>query len=273
VYSAVKSSTPTPTHVIPSQGGDGVCAVTSLGDDVFVMRYNNQQVEVYDADTLTLQRHIAVHGFGWSFGLVACPNNNCLYASDLNADNIHRVELSGSNAVKKWSVANKPTGLSVNIAHNLVVACFGANKLQEYTTHGSLVREICLQSGVTNPWHAIQLSTGDYVVSHFTSPGVVSVVGVDGQVVHSYGQSQTSDVGQMEYPSSLAVTKNDDILVADGVNGKILSINRSTGCVQALSVDDGIQVGLPRGLCLDESRGRLYVGEAGGQYRVLMEFH
>jgi len=48
------------------------------------------------------------------------------------------------------------------------------------------------------------------------------------------------------------------------------SINRSTGCVQevALSVDGGIQ--RPFGLCLDESRGRLYVGEVGGQHRVLV---
>jgi len=119
------------------------------------------------------------------------------------------------------------------------------------------VREICLQVGVTDPCHAVQLSTGHYVVSQCTSPGVVSVVGVDGQVIHSYGQSQTSDVGQMERPSSFAVTKNDDILVADEHNNRILSIIRSTGCVQelALSVDGGIQE--PRGLCLDESRGRL----------------
>jgi len=270
VYSGVKSSTPTLTHVIPSQGRDGVFAVTSLGDDVFLVRDNSQQVKVYDAETLTLQRHITVHGLGPRlFGLVACPKNNCLYASDYN-NNIHRVELSGSNAVKKWSVARGPRGLSVNIAHNLVVACHEANKLQEYTTHGSLVREICLQSGVTYPWHAIQLSTGDYVVSQDVPPGVVSVVGVDGQVIHSYGQSQTSDVGQMTYPASLAVTKNDDILVADVDNNRILSINRSTGCVQelALSVDDGIRD--PFDLCLDESRGRLYVGELGGQHRVLV---
>jgi len=270
VYSAVKSSTPTLTHVIPSQGGDSVCAVTSLGDDVFVVRENSQkQVEVYDAVTLTLQRHIAVRRLCWSHGLVACPNNNCLYASDWHDNNIHRVELSGSNAVKKWSVADSPTGLSVNIAHNLVVACCGANKLQEYTTHGSLVREICLH-GVTNPWHAIQLSTGDYVVSQHVSPGVVSVVGVDGRIINSYGQSQRSHVGQMNCPTSLAVTKNDDILVADEDNNRILSINRSTGCVQelALFVDGGIQQ--PCGLCLDESRGRLYVGECGGQRRVLV---
>jgi len=271
VITAVKSATPTLTHVIPSQPGVGVTAVTSLGDDVFVARWNSQQVEVYDAKTLTLQRRLTVPGLGaWLIGLAACPNKNCLYASDNNNNSAHRVELSGSNAVKKWSVAKGPRGLSVNSEHNLIVACYVANKLQEYTTHGSLVREICLQAGVARPWHAIQLSTGDYVVSQCTSAGMVSVVGVDGQVVRSYGQSQTSDVGQMKFPTNLAVTKNDDILVADNGNNRILSINSSLDSVQelALSVYGGIQY--PRGLCLDESLGRLYVGEWVGKGRVLV---
>jgi len=271
ITAVVKSTTPTLTHVIPSQGRKSVTAVTSLGDDVFVAGEESQQVEVYDAVTLTLQRRLKVPGLGaWSSGLAACPINNCLYASDWSKQCVHRVELSGSNAVKKWSVASSPAGLSVNSEHNLIVACQEANNLQEYTTHGSLVREICLQAGVTKPYHAIQLSTGDYVVSQCTSPGVVSVVGVDGQVVRRYGQSQTSDVGQMKYPTSLAVTKNDDILVDDEHNNRILSINSSLGSIQelALSVDGGIQQ--PRGLCLDESRGRLYVGERGGKGRVLV---
>jgi len=80
---------------------------------------------------------------------------------------------------------------------------------------------------------------------------------------------QTIDIFA-KYTASLVVTKNDDILVADGSNNRILSIIRSTGCVQelALSVDDGIQG--PMGLCLDESRGRLYVGEWRRQFRVLV---
>jgi len=176
IVTAVKYSVPTLTHVIPSQDRGNVYAVTSLDDDVFVVRHNSQQVEVYDAVTFTLQRHITVHGLGvygtFTPGMTACDRNKCLYLSNYFNNSVHRVELSGSNAEKNWSVASRPTGLSVNIAHNLVVACSGANKLQEYTTHGSLVREICLQAGVTYPWHAIQLSTGDYVIT----PGVVSVV-------------------------------------------------------------------------------------------------
>jgi len=272
LLTAMKSRAPTLRHVISAPiAWLGVTAVTSLGDDVFVLRYKSKHVEVYDAVNCTLRRHITVHGLGhWSitFGLAACAHYNCLYVSDCS-DYIHRAEMTGSNTVKKWSVAGSPAGLSVNKAHNVVVACYDAIKLQEYTTNGSLVREICLHDD-TDPWHAVQLSSGDYVVSQFTSPGVVSVVGIDGQVRHSYGQSQTSSVGQMKYPRGLAVTKNDDILVADSDNKRILSMNSSLSSVQELTlpVDGGIQQ--PCGLCLDDSRGRLYVCEYGGSYRVLV---
>ena len=177
------------THVIP--GGTGVYAVTSLGDDVFVVCDGSRQVEVYDAWTFTLQRYIMVPEFGIKcgrfWGLSACAHHQCLYVSDDVNDNIHRAELSGSKAVKQWSVAGGPAGLSVNKAHNVVVACSGENKIQEYTTHGALVREISLEpTVVTRPWHAVQLSTGDYVVSECEKLGAVSVIGVDGQDVRSY---------------------------------------------------------------------------------------
>jgi len=267
----LKSRNPTLAHVIPSPGRESVAALASLGDEVFVLRHNSQQqIEVYDAFTFALQRNIAVPGFvAWSmYCLAACPSNKCLYASDHVNDSVHRVELSGSNAVKKWKVAGDPAGLSVNKAHNLVVACTGANTLHVYTTHGSLVRKIPVRAAGQNPSHAVQLSNGDYAVSHCTSPGVVSVVGVDGQVVSSY--RQTSDRRQMMCPRDLAVTKNDDILVADSVNNRILLIQRSAGCVQELDlpVDGGIQE--TWSLCLDESRGRLYVGECLGQLRLLV---
>lgn len=258
------------THVIPCQGTTRN-AVASLGDEVFVAGNKSEDVEVYDTETFILQRRLTIAGLSSNcYGLAACVQNKCLYASDYNKNNIHRVDLSGSDAVKKWSVSSQPRGLSVNTAHNLVVVCLRSNKMQEYTTDGNLVREINLQqAGFTSPWHAVQLSTGDYVVSQHTSPGVVSVVGVDGQVVCSCDQSQTSDVGQLKNPGSLAVTKNDNILVADYNNHRILFMNSSLSGAQVLPlVAKGIQ--FPLGLCLDESRDRLYVTEHRGSQRVLV---
>jgi len=257
-------------HAIPSRVYV-VSSLASLGDKVFAGCQNSQRIDVYDATTFVFQRSLSVSGLGQPNGLAACSSNNCLYASDCNNSRIHRVDLSDSSAVKQWSVASRPRGLSVNKEHNVVVACNGAHKLQEYTTHGTLVREISLlQVGVSWPWHAVQLSTGDYVVSHGKSPGAVSVIGVDGEVVHSYDQSQASNVGPMSGPRSLAVTKNDDVLVADYGNKRILSLDSSLSSAQvlALSVDSGIFQ--PLDLCLDETRGLLYISEYGRSSTVLV---
>ena len=143
------SSAPMVTHVIP--GGAGVNGVTSLGDDVFVLRYQSQQVEVYDAVTFTLQRRISVPGLGESHGLAACASNRCLYASDFYNNRVHSVELSGSNAVTKWSVGRKPAGLIVNSAKNVVVVIQSKRKLKEFTTHGTLLQTIQLQPDIEIP--------------------------------------------------------------------------------------------------------------------------
>jgi len=258
-------------HAIPSRGY-AVSSLASLGDKVFAGCENCQPVGVCDATTFAFQHNLPLSGLGQTcYGLAACSSNNCLYASDWLNSRIHRVDLSDSSAVKQWSVASRPTGLSVNKEHNVVVACRDAHKLQEYTTHGTLVREISLQRvGMSRPWHAVQLSTGDYVVSEDTTLGVVRVVGLDGQVVHRYDQSQASNVGRMSCPASLAVTKNDNILVADQSNNRILSLDSSLSSAHelVLPVDSGLQQ--PIGLCLDETRGRLYVSERGGGCRVLV---
>jgi len=218
------SSSPTVTHVIPE--GNRVTGVTSLSDDVFVVRLHSQQkIEVYDANTFTLQRHITVPGLDCIWGLVACPYNNCLYASDYR-NSVHRVDLSGSNAVMKWSVACWPAGLSVNSEHNLLVVSERERKLQIFTTHGTLLQNIQLQAGIESPRHAVQLSTGQFLVSHQDiqlldigclrhvvqlSTGKflvgqsgslhrVCLVGVDRAVVRSYGGQAGSQLTQMSWP-------------------------------------------------------------------------
>jgi len=93
---------------------------STIGDKVFVVRDDGQEVEVYDAVTFTLQRRLSVSGLE-SLSVAACSSKKCLYASDYDNDSVHRVELSGSNAVTKWSVGRGPAGLTVNSAKNLLV--------------------------------------------------------------------------------------------------------------------------------------------------------
>jgi len=268
VTGVMSRSPPTVIRDIP--GERGVNAVTSLDDHVYAVRNNRKEVEVYDAVTLTLERRLPVSGISHSaLGIAACSRNKCLYLSDWKNPRIHRVDLA-TVAMKTWRVGEKPKGLSVNEDHNVLVACAADKKLQEYTTDGRLVREISLPAGLGLPRHAIQLSTGDYVVSHLQSPGVVSVVGVDGRLLRSYGPSSSSDIGPMKHTKNLAVTKHGDILVADEINHRILAINFSISRVQVFPFPDDARLRSPCALYLDNTRDLLYVGEISGKHRVIV---
>jgi len=263
------SSTPTVRHVIPK--GKDVRGVTSLGDDVFAVRCpTEQKIEVYDAKTFRLQRHITVPGLGSSsWGLAACPHNNCLYASDWSNASIHRIELSGNNAVMKWSVAHGPVGLSVNSEHNLVVVSRGERKLQIFTTRGTLLQDIQLRADIKCPWYALQLPTGQFLVSHSGSLHRVCLVGVDRAVVRSYGGQKGSQLTQMNGPAGLAVDREGRILVADQDNNRLLVIDRSLSSAHEMSVcvDGGLKG--PFSLWYDQSGRRLYVGEWEGRVIVI----
>jgi len=261
-------------HVIP--GGNGVGGVTSLGDDVFVVRFVNQQkIEVYDATTCTLQHHITVPGLcHWCYGLAACPHNKCLYASD--SSNVHRVDLSGSNAATKWSIAGGPRGLSVNSEHNLIVVNQDERKLQIFTTHGSLVQDIRLQADIENPWHAVQLATtSKFLVSHngYSDDSLhrVCLVGVNGAVVRSYGGQKGSELTRINCPGDLAVDRAGRILVADSGNNRLLVMDQSLSSAHEMSVSVNGGLDGPIGLWYDQLRGRLYICELWGKRVIVID--
>jgi len=259
------------THVIP--GGADVSGVTSLGDDVFVVRrYRSQQVEVYDAVTFTLQRRLRVPGLGTSFGLAACASNKCLYASDYDNNRVHRVKLTGSNAVMKWSVGRFPRGLTVNIAKNVVVVLEDERKLQKFTTHGTLLQTIQLQPDIEYPTQVVELTSGQFVISHGGRHHRVCLLDVQGAVVQSCGSTPGSDLMKMSSPGGLTVDKHGNILVADMNNSRLLVLDRSLTSAHemSVSVDGGLQG--PYSLWYDKSRGCLYIGESYGG-RVIIIGH
>jgi len=267
--------------------------VTSLGDDVFVVRcwslcqkYYRQQIEgcdaanftlqcclaieVYDVASFTLQRRLTVPGFrSWASGLAVCPVNNCLYASNWDNSSVHRVELSGSNAVMKWSVARDPRGLTVNRAQNLLVVSWRESKLQEFTTRGILLQNIQLQSDAAHPSHAIDMGNGQFVVS-CRDMHDVCLVDRKGAVVRSYKGQASSQMMKMKYPEGLAVDKHGNILVADEGNKRLLVLDSSLTSAHKLSVSVDGGMRRPSRLWYDKSRGRLYIGEwYGGRVIVI----
>ena len=263
-----EDSKPTLTHVIPA-GNGSVSGLASLNDQLFVVRHGCRAVEVYDTTTFSLQRNIALNDASCLWGVASCPASKSIYVSDHTAHKIYKILITDSSAPTNWTVANNPIGLSVTNSHNVLVSSWAANKLQEFTPQGGLVREITLASGLTHPFHCISLdnSPDQYAVSWSTS-GVpsqfhISLIRADGSVSHN---DQTNSSSKMTKSGSLlSIDSNDNILMCEWQNNRVMVFNKTLTASRDLALPTATPLDQPFSLCFDESLGRLYVGEWRGE--------
>ena len=145
--------------------GEPVLGVTSLGEEIYLLRPKGvDEVEVYDVISYRLLRCLTVPNARRFIDMTSCANLLCLYISDPSVKCIHRLDLHGS--AEQWPVNDKPGGLSVNVNHNLIVTCYVVRRIKEFSPRGELLRDVILPDDVTNPHHAIQLTSGQFIVCH-----------------------------------------------------------------------------------------------------------
>jgi len=207
-------------HVIQERGQ--VTGITTLGSDVFVVR-RTSQVDVYNSSTFTSRRKIAITGSEQLRGIVSCSHNNCLYVSDPEQKIIYRYDLS-NNVTTKWSVKGTCNKLSVTKYYNVLATLMDTRRIQEYTTDGSLIRDIILDSSVVVPRQSAQLSTGNFVVSHGGKQLRVCIVDKSGHVIKSYGDGlQWSSGKHDDIPLYMVIDMYNNVLVADCSRLQLLS--------------------------------------------------
>jgi len=125
------------------------------------------------------------------------------------------------------------------------------------------VREIALQSDISWLHHAVQLTTGQYVVclrqdGWFRSVDRVCIVDDGGGLTRSYGGQSLFGVGQLNLPIHLAVDEDSQLIfVADCNNHRVVVLSMTLEFVRYIS--EGLLV--PRRLYLHQATRRLYVGQ------------
>jgi len=243
----------------------GVAGVTSVDDELFaLLRRDDNQVAVYSINDYRPLRHIHLPGLK-SSDMTSCVRHKCLYASDCDNRCIHRYDLS-SSGVSKWPVPGLPRGLSVTHGSgNLLVACQWPSKLVELDADsGQRVRAITLQSDIERLHHAVQLTTGQYVVCHGAGDGVlhrVCLVDVEGRVTRSYGGRRGRGGGALNGPCQLAVVEDSQfIFVADHDNGRVVLLSPMLEFVREFS--EGVSH--PHRLYFHQTTRRLFVGQGWG---------
>ena len=167
------------------------------------------------------------------------------------------MDLSNSS-YSKWSVNTDPRDVLLTRAFNLLVTL--PQSIEEYTTSGSLIRSIKLDVSIDNPEHAIELSSGQFVVCHVGSTQHrVCVVDTAGRIVHSYGGPPGSSIDQLNGPYRLAVDTRGCVFVTDYFNSRVQVLGPTLTRLGDVTTP-GHQLCRPYALHLDESNGRRYVG-------------
>jgi len=250
--------------------GEPVWGVTSLADEVYVLRHKERdQVEVYDVINYRLQRRLTVPSIRRLTDMTSCEHYLCVYIADLSGACIHRLDVQG--AFTRWAVNDIPGGLSVNAAHNVLVTCHYVSKIKEFSSHGDLLRELTLPDDVINPWHAIQTRNGEFIVCHGWSIDAVNRVckiSADGRdVIKSHGGQWGSDIGLYNMPIHLAVDNNEFVFVADFTNRRVTLLSPTLDYIRQVVSPDDLK-GYPDRLYLDIHRRRLYVADSYPDGRV-----
>jgi len=243
--------------------GTSVAGIAVLGNEMFVVRYGGINIQVYkhNSDDVTIQRYLNITSSTRTFrSLAACEFNQCLYVSEQNNALIHKVSPVTNTTVKQWSVGGQPFGVSVNSAHNVLVACYTTHKVQEFTTDGALVQEINLQPDVTHPAHVVQLRGDEFGITHHGSAHRYCVVGSDGKIVKSIGTA-----GQMSSPHGFAVSKDSSkVFVADLGTNRISLLNSNSLSIEQLPAAFNVGYSGPSCIHFDARAGVMYVGEWNG---------
>jgi len=200
--SCIVTSIPTP---------HGVLGVTSVDNELFVLlNQNDNQVVIYSINDYELLRHLSVPGLKRNNDnyMTSCVQHKCLYFSHKARRYIQRFALMGG-ATSKWSVPGSPYGLSVTRSCNVLVTCRGPNKLVELNADsGQCIRELRLDKDIWHPFHGVQVTTDQFVVSHgawLSGFRRVCLVDGEGKVTRSYGDQHLVDIGPLGNACHFAV--------------------------------------------------------------------
>ena len=261
---------PCPVLLIPGNGS-GVDGITSLGEELFVVRLNATQIDVYDINNVALRRRLTVPGPAAQSDLAACPINNCIYMSVYSRNVVYRVDVSGNSSATTWYLSNYPYGLAVTRNGTVLVVLNLASTISEYTTNGILIREISLLPAIDHPLCVAQLPGGQLGVTNQGAQNRYCVITSDGHVVKCYGGSPGSGDGQFSSPRGIAYDTLGRTYVTDYGNSRIVVLELDTLSASYLTINAGVNpLTGPFHLHVDKTFGRLYIGEWSGALRLFI---
>lgn len=220
---------------LPLGNGSAVLGIAAFRQRLFVAVENSADISVYDSTTFTLQKRLSVFGLKQTSDMALSPSAGFLYVADWDSRAIFQVETERTQQkAKKWSTGGDFGGISIipGTGH-LLFSGHDRSSLKEFSHRGDVVKELKIRSDVNEairPWHALQLSADQFLVSHGgSSPGAlhrVCVVNAEGCVVRSFGDLRGRAPDRLFGPYHLALDSKGTVLVVDCNNSRIVALDR-----------------------------------------------
>ena len=241
---------------------------------LYIVLSDSPDLDVYDIETLARRPKLTVDKLVIGFDIVA--HANVLYVSEYEAKLIHRIQLADDTcSCTRWYVNGQRLRMSINKNGNILVSCDDLDKIIEYTTIGTRVREItvnAIEKTIKGLQHAIQLDYDLFLICHSSCHGLyerVCIIDSRGRMVKSYGGGRGSGIGQMNSPAYLAIDRNGFILFVDHKNKRIVQLNESLEFIRVFIPESW---GLNGADSVFFHERRLYIEECGSPSIAIFDF-
>lgn len=183
--------------------------------------------------------------------IASCHNFMCLYVTDRNRSCVWRLDIDHKASEVLQNIAN-PYTLSVSADGNLVMVRWGnPSSVEIYGTDALLLYMITLGPDVTLPYHAVQMSTGNIVLSHGGKDNRthrVLELSLEGEVLRSFPAHNQLD-SKLNCPLHLALDGENRVFVADYYNGIVILLRHQLELDRLLVVETKDGVRRPSRLC------------------------
>ena len=242
-------------------GSKTIAGLAVMNNELYVGRYEQPVIEVYDSSTLIFHGNIPVPDLNCVWDLTSCTQCDVVYISDWCNNKINVInerELRHS-----WSVDYWPVGLSVNSQLNVVVTFNDIQQLRVYSPRGELIRNINLQSDIIVPWNAIQIDVDRYAVVHgdyrlLTALHQVCIINNNGTIIESYGREKGNGTGQLHAPVRMLIFYGR-MFVVDYWNHRLLLFDVSPLRYKQELISTRSENLKPWRLAISEDGSRLFV--------------
>ena len=260
--------------------------VTSLGDELYILRrYAHKDSDDYVIDVYSKTDFAFLRGFSVprrSYGIrdiTSCTRLDCLLIADSDGKCLHKVFKDGRNSPEIWPLSEKPYMLSAGRGWDVsvLVSCRREGTLSntigiimELNIVGECVRRIVLQPLMTAFWHAVELSSDEFVIAYrscWCARGdIIAIVDNGDKVKQSYGNwwIPPSETALLRGASHMAVDSDGFIFVSDDENSRLVLLNPSLKLVRYIATKK-----YPRWLHFDQNSRRLFVGHNSNTVSVL----